>query len=146
MGLSHAYLANLEFLASDFLAAEREACAALESLGDVPPLRAGALAVLARALLAQGRADAALDAACEAHVLLESLGTIEEGETAVRLVYAEALLANGHEEEFSVAIGLAHKRLLAKAERIHDAAGRELFLKGIADNARTLMLASGSSG
>jgi hypothetical protein len=108
----------------------------------VPPLRAGALAVLARILLAQGQAEDALKAAREAHTLLESLGTIEEGEVMVRLVYAETLAANGHTESFAQAITSARDRLLARANRIRDPAARERFLTAILDNARTLALAS----
>lgn len=142
MGLSQAYLAELELLAGNLEAAEREARAAIESLTEVPPLRAGALAVLSRALLARGQACEALAVAREAFALLESLGTIEEGETMVRLVHAEALSANGLDEEFETAIASAREHLLAKAERIGDPAGRARFLAGIADNARTLELAA----
>ena len=76
----------------------------------------------------------------EAHGFLESLGSIEEGEAVVRLVSAEALAANGLHEEFARAIVSARERLLARADRISDVAGRERFLRGIADHARTLDL------
>jgi tetratricopeptide (TPR) repeat protein len=142
LGLSQAYLAELELLAGDLAVAEPEARAAVDALSGVPPLRAGALAVLARILLAEGRADDALRAAREAHTLLESLGTIEEGEAMVRLVYADALAANGHTDAFARAIAAARDHLLAKASRIRDPAGRQRFLTAIADNARTLALAS----
>jgi tetratricopeptide (TPR) repeat protein len=142
MGLAQAYLAELELLAGDLGAAEPEARAAVDALSGVPPLRAGALAVLARILLAEGRADDALTAAREAHTLLESLGTIEEGEGLVRLVYAEALAANGHTDAFARAIAAARDHLLAKASRIRDPAGRQRFLTAIVDNARTLALVS----
>jgi len=140
-GVSHAYLADLELLAGNWEAAESEARSAIESLVDVPPLRAGALAIYARVLLAEGKTQECFDAAKEAFTLLESLGTIEEGETAVRLVYAEALVANGREVEFVAAITSAREHLLAKAERISDPAGRERFLRGVADNVRTMELA-----
>ena len=102
-------------------------------------------AVLARSLLAQGRAHDALAAAREAHTLLESLGTIEEGEVMVRLAYAEALAANGQAEAFAQAITKARDQLLAKAGRISDPAGQERFLTAIVVNARTLALASGTA-
>lgn len=142
MGLSQAYLAELELLEGDLSAAEPEARAAVESLLGVPPLRASALAVLARILLARGQAEEALGPAREAHGLLESLGTIEEGEAMVRLAYAEALLANGHAEGFARAVASARDQVLAKAGRIRDPAGRERFMTGIGDNARTLALAA----
>jgi tRNA A-37 threonylcarbamoyl transferase component Bud32/tetratricopeptide (TPR) repeat protein len=142
MGLSQAYLAELELLAGNPAAAEGEARAAVDSLSGVPPLRAGALAVFARSLLAQGRADGALVAAREAYALLESLGTIEEGEAMVRLAYAEALAANGQAEAFAQAITKARDQVLVKAGKISDSARRQQFLTAIVDNARTLALAS----
>ncbi|MDC3961560.1 serine/threonine-protein kinase [Polyangium jinanense] len=141
-GLSHAYLAELELLAGDLAAAETEARAAVDSLSGVPPLLAGALAVLARVLLARGQGEEALGAAREAHRLLESLGTIEEGEAMVRLVHAEALAAHGDAEGFARAITSARDLLLAKASKIRDSAVRERFLTVIPDHARTLTLAS----
>lgn len=141
MGLSQVYLAELELSAGDLTAAELEARAAIESLAGVPPLRAGALAVHARVLLARGNAAEALGVAREAYALLESLGTIEEGEALVRLVYAEALEANGDAEGFARVIATARDQVLAKAERIGRAEERERFLQDIADNARTLELA-----
>jgi tetratricopeptide (TPR) repeat protein len=142
MGLSQAYLADLELLAGDISAAEPEARAAIESLSGVPALRASALAVLARILLARGRLAEGLDAAREAYGLLESLGTIEEGEGMVRLVYAEALAANGETEAFTRAIIVARDQVLTKADGIRDVAGREGFVTAIVDHARTLALAS----
>src|SRR6185436_9080772 len=57
------YLAKIAFLSGDPAGAEREARAAADALEDVPPLRANAVAALARALLAQGRPEEALAAA-----------------------------------------------------------------------------------
>lgn len=141
-GLSRVYLANLERLAGNFGAAEPEARAAVESLSGVPPLLAGALAVLARILLARGQTAEALAAAREAYSMLESLGTIEEGETMVRLAFAEALAASGDTEGFSRVIMAARDQVLAKANKIADPERRQRFLMGVADNARTLELAN----
>ena len=142
MGLSQVYFADLECRAGNLATAEPEARAAVESLSEVPPLLASALAVLARILLARGRAEDALEAAREAHALLESLGTIEEGEGLVRLVYAEALAANGRTEEFVRAIVAARDHVLVKADRVRDTDGRERFVTAIVENARTLELAA----
>jgi eukaryotic-like serine/threonine-protein kinase len=140
-GFARAYLAQIALLASDFGAAERDARAAIEALSAALPLRAGAGAVLAQALLGQGRAGEALVAAREAFALLSSLGSIEEGESLVRLVYAEALAANGEEAGFIEAIVSAREQLLARAARISDPAWRERFLSSVPENARTLELA-----
>jgi eukaryotic-like serine/threonine-protein kinase len=140
-GSARAYLAQIALLASDFRAAERDARAAIEALSATPPLRAGAVAVLSRALLGQGRAGEALIAADEAFALLSSLGSIEEGESLVRLSYAEALAANGKDADFCEAITDAREKLLARAARISDPAWRERFLASVPDNAQTLALA-----
>jgi tetratricopeptide (TPR) repeat protein len=139
-GSARASLAQIALLASDLCAAELDARAAIEALSAAPPLRAGAVAILGRALLGQGRAGEALVAAREAFTLLSSLGTIEEGESLVRLVYAEALAANGEEADFCEAIASAREQLLARAARISDPAWRERFLTSVPDNAQTLSL------
>jgi eukaryotic-like serine/threonine-protein kinase len=141
-GLAQTYMAKIEILAGAATAAESEARLAVEILAAVPPLRAGAFAVLSRALLAQGRAEEALAAAREGHALLAQLGTIEEGEALVRLAYAEALLACGEEAAFAAAIGEAQRHLLARAEKISDPVWRERFLTNVPDNTRTLELAA----
>jgi tetratricopeptide (TPR) repeat protein len=140
-GLARTYLAKISILCGDLSAAERESRTAVDLLVATPPLRAGALAVLARALLGQGRSTEALEAAREASALLESLGTIEEGESLVRLVYAEALAADGKEADFVVAITAARDHLLARAAKISDPVWRARFLTGVPDNAQTITLA-----
>jgi tetratricopeptide (TPR) repeat protein len=139
-GSARAYLAQIAVLAGDHDAAEREARIAVEVLSVAPPLRAGALSVLARALLAKGRLADAFAAAKEAFSQLESLGSLEEGEAAVRLVYAEVLAARGAEQEFAMAIVEAHARLLSRAAKISDPVWRERFLTGVPENARTIEL------
>lgn len=107
-----------------------------------PPLRAGALATLARALLSSGRAASALPIAREAFAQLESLGSLEEGESLVRLVHAEALNASGDEGGFRRAIAAAHEQLLARAAKISDPTWRARFLSSVPDNARIIELAT----
>ena len=143
--LARTYLARILILSDDLTAAEREARAAEQVLLAVAPARAGALAVLARAELGQGRGDQALVTAREAWGLLESLGTIEEGEALIRLVYAEALAASGNEREYGVAIAAARDHLVARAARISDPGWRERFLSAVPDNARTLALAAAAT-
>jgi tetratricopeptide (TPR) repeat protein len=141
LGLSHTYLARIHLLAGDHAGAQREARAAADLLLAARPLRAGAIATLARALLAEGRAGEALPLAAEAFALLSSLGTVEEGESLVRLVHAEALAASGDEPGFRRAIASAHEDLLARAAKISDPAWRARFLSSVPDNARTAALA-----
>ncbi len=140
-GVARTYLAKITLLAGDLVTAEREARAAAEVLRVAPPLRAAAVAVLARVLLALDRAAEALPIAREAFATLESLGMIEEGESLVRLVHAEALAALGLHDEFSRAIADARDHLLARAAKISDPEWRGRFLAAVPDNARTLELA-----
>ncbi|WP_437675624.1 serine/threonine-protein kinase [Sorangium sp. So ce131] len=140
-GVTLTYLAKILLLSGDPAAAEREARAAVEALTVAPPLRAAAVAVLSRALLAQGRGDEALPAAREAFAQLEEAGSLEEGESLVRLVYAEALAAGGAEREAAEALAAAREHLLCRAAKITDPSFRERFLTCVPDNARTLALA-----
>ena len=139
-GVARMYLAEIAYISSDLDVAEQEGRAAVAALEVAPPLRAAALAVLARVLLGLGRIDEALTTAREAHQILESLGGIEEGESLVRLVHAEALAASGEQLAFSLAIQSARERLLARADKISDAVWRARFLDGVRDNARTIEL------
>jgi tetratricopeptide (TPR) repeat protein len=135
------YLAKIELHAGNLDAAEREARAAAELFMTAPPVRPAALAVLARVLLAKGRADDALAAAREAYSQLEELGSLEEGEATVRLTHAEALMANGLNTEAGQVLVTARDQLLQRAAKISDATWRERFLNQVPDNARTLALA-----
>jgi len=137
-GLSHAYLARVALLSGDGALAEREARAAAALLQVAPPLRAVALAALARALLAQGRAAEALTPAGEAFAQLEAAGSVEEGESLVWLAYAETLAAAGRRDEEKRARASARERLMARAERIRDPDFRTRFLAQVPDNAALL--------
>jgi tetratricopeptide (TPR) repeat protein len=141
-GSARIYLAAIALLSGDPIAAEREAESAVAALQVAPPLRVAAVAMLARSLLAQGRAADALPIAREAFASLESMGMIEEGESLVRLVHAEALRAAGLEAEFAAAIADARRHLLARAAKISDPEWRRRFLTAVPDNARTLALAA----
>ncbi|AUX27367.1 protein kinase [Sorangium cellulosum] len=144
-GVTLTYLAKILLLSGDPAAAEREARAAVEALTVAPPLRAAAVALLSRALLAQGRAAEALPVAREAFAQLEETGSLEEGESLVRLAYAEALAAAGAERAAAEALAAAREQLLRRAEKISDPSIRERFLTCVPDNAKTLALASGST-
>jgi tetratricopeptide (TPR) repeat protein len=141
-GRSRAYLAAILARQGDHEGADQEAQAAIETLAHVPTLRALALAVRARVLLAEDRAEEALALAREALGLLVSLGGTEEGEAQIRLVYAEALRAAGHAEAAREAIVVAAQRLQGRAQRIHDPARRASFCEAVPENAKTFALAT----
>jgi hypothetical protein len=145
-GGARIYLAGILLDAGQQSAAEAEARAALDCLAAIRPLRVHALAVLACALLSQGRAEEALAAAQESVNLLAALGDVEEGAELARLAYAEGLHATGREEAARTAIAAARTELLARAEKISAPALRASFLEKVPENARTLDLARAWAG
>jgi len=140
-GAARTYLAEILIAAGDYAAAEREAAAAIETLGVAPSLQVAALGVAARARLARGDVDGAVETGRTAHEALERLGEIEEGESMVRLAFAEALEQSGRRDEARRALGVAHQRLLARAQRIEDPGWCHRFLHAVPVNARIIALA-----
>ncbi|WP_437652969.1 protein kinase domain-containing protein [Sorangium sp. So ce1182] len=140
-GGTRIYAALIAHAAGDFGAAEADARDAAELLQVVPPSRAGALAALARALSAQGRADEALAAAREASELLARYGGIEEFESLVLVAFVEAARCAGDHEVARAAAARARDRLLARAAAIPEPALRESFLHRVRENAMLLSLA-----
>jgi tetratricopeptide (TPR) repeat protein len=139
-GAARAYLAQILLLAGDAEGARLEAMRSAEVLRVAPPAKVQALATLGEALLALGRSGEALAAAREARQLMDELGEIEEGEAHARLVFAEALAAVG-DPAAKPELAAARASLLARADKIGDAAWRESFLYRVPENARTLRLA-----
>jgi serine/threonine protein kinase/tetratricopeptide (TPR) repeat protein len=141
LALSRLYLATVLILDQDVEEAAREAKAALALLPAAAPLRAFALATLARAHLLRAQNHEALQTAREAYRLLESLRNIESGESLVRLVMAEALHATGATEDARSIINQACDVLRARASTISRADWRRSFLENIPDHVRMLALA-----
>jgi len=140
-GTSRIYMSGILHRLSDHQGAMREAEKAVELLENVASLKTVALAAEARAFLALGRKEEALEAAEEAMQHLRTLGGLEEGEGLVRLVYAEALDAVDREEDAKTAILTARSRLYERAARISNIAWRATFLEVVPDHARTLEFA-----
>jgi tetratricopeptide (TPR) repeat protein len=142
-GQARSYLARIAILSGDFTAAEREADRAYALFEVAPPLRAGAAATRARALLGLGRDAEALTVARTAVAALASPGALAPNESMVRLVFAEALARAGAEDELRESLATARERLLERAAKISDPAARALFLTAVPDNARTMELSGG---
>jgi ATP/maltotriose-dependent transcriptional regulator MalT len=141
-GASRMYLAQIYAAGAEYPAAAREARLAVAQLDKSPPVRVYAVATLAAVLLAQGDTEEARRQASAALEALTSLGGIEEGEFFVRLVHAKTVAAGGERKAAAAALEASRRRLLARAERIPDAAQRESFLRGIPENRETLELAA----
>jgi tetratricopeptide (TPR) repeat protein len=133
------YLARITLEAKDPVAAEAAARRSVEwTVAAHDSDVSVAYAILARALLDQGRVNEALDAAREAmRRLSDAEVTSHEGE--VRLMYAEALRAAGDPAALD-AIRAAHVRLQERAQRIHNQARRDSFLTFIPEHGRTVRL------
>jgi tetratricopeptide (TPR) repeat protein len=145
-GASRMYLAEILAAESETAAArdalldraEKEASRAIALLEIAPPLRAQALAVRARILLATGRP--ALDVARAAMESIHGGGELDDGDALVRIAFAESLFAAGESSLARAAIEEARSRLLARAAKLDDDATRAAFLRNIPEHAHTLAL------
>jgi tetratricopeptide (TPR) repeat protein len=140
-GYAEAYLSVTEYLAGDFVRAEHYANAAMKTWETVLSVRPFAVALLARARLAQGRHAEALLSARDAYAQLDSLGVVDDGEATIRLALAECLIAVGDSIAGREVLDKAAGRILASAEAIEDPAIRESFLTRIPEHRRILELA-----
>ena len=140
-GYAEASLSVTEYLAGDYAQAEHYARAALTTWETVLSVRPFATALLARALLAQGRTEEALPSARDAYARLESLGAVDDGEATIRLAFAECLIAAGDTVATQEVANKAASRILASAEAIDDPASRESFVTRIPEHRRILELA-----
>jgi tetratricopeptide (TPR) repeat protein len=147
-GGARLYLATIHLRAQDLDAAEREALTSLEILPTTSSMRIHAFALLALIGLRRGQLQAARDFMRDMMAVLdmqgltfELLGDSAEVESMIRLTHAEVLHAAGEEEAAREAIRAARDRLLARAAKLRSAARREVFLRDVPENARTLELA-----
>jgi tetratricopeptide (TPR) repeat protein len=148
-GYAQAYLSVTEYLAGNYALAEQYARAAMTTWESVLSVRPFALALLARALLAQGRSAEALLSAREAYAQLEDLGVVDDGDATIRLALAECLIATGETPKAQDLLEKAAARILASGEAIDDPTIRESFLTRIPEQRRILELArelAGSNG
>jgi tetratricopeptide (TPR) repeat protein len=140
-GCAESYLSLTEYLARDYTRAERYARAAAGTLAAVPATRPFAIALLARALLAQGRPAEALLSARDAYAQFESVGVVDDGEATIRLALADCLIAAGDTAAAQEVLDKAASRILAAAKAIDDPEVRESFLTRIPEHRRILELA-----
>ncbi len=138
-GWAHAHAAAIEHAEGERAKGLEHAEDAVRLLAAAPSLHGWALATRARALLATGRIESALDDARQAMRTLDSLGGLLQGESLPPLVLVEALRALGRDEEATRAATDARRRLERRAERLGREAWRALFV-AIPDNAATLRL------
>jgi tetratricopeptide (TPR) repeat protein len=139
-GASRRNLAAVMMEAAELEEAEVEATTAVGVLEVAPPLRAHALATLARIQLRRGAIDDALATIESALAITSEIGELEEGETEILLIFAEVLRAAGRRDDACDAISDANDKLLERADKLREPSQRELFLTRVPDNARTIEL------
>jgi hypothetical protein len=139
--ITHGALAEIRRRQGDLALAEREARAACEAVRPFPPYAWELIALHARILLEQGRAEEAL-AVAEAGVReLERLGLEGSGEIALRLSLAEALHATGKTDAAYATLADILPRLKKRLDDIPEPAARERYLTNVPANARVVALA-----
>jgi tetratricopeptide (TPR) repeat protein len=140
-GLTLIYLSNTELLANEYSLSENYGRQATQMLAEVPSLLPFAQAMLARALLGQGRQAEASALAESAQTQLDNLGALNDGEGIVRLAYVECLLAAGRQDEAKGALENALHGLREKAKVIEEPSWRQAFATQIPEHYRLIELA-----
>jgi hypothetical protein len=140
-GWTSIYRASFDLHAGDCDAAIEAAGRATELLAGTPA-RAGAQAVLSRALLRANRVSEAVEHANAAMQLLHSFGTLEEFELDVRLAYVEAELARGETARATSALHAAIRRSEELAAALPDE-HRSSFLDRVPANRQLFALLEG---
>jgi tetratricopeptide (TPR) repeat protein len=145
-GAAEAYLSVTEYLAGDYVRAEHYASTAVTTWENALSIRPFALALLARALLAQSRLGEALLNARDAYAQLERLAVVDDGDATIRLALAECLIATGEIAAAQEILDKAASRILASANAVDVPAILESFLTRIPEHRRILELAREFAG
>ncbi|MFO0611436.1 MAG: hypothetical protein U0414_02525 [Polyangiaceae bacterium] len=128
-GWTRVYLASFDLREGDTAAAIDGARRAAAILADTPGA-AGALAILARALIRVGRPEEAIGPALEAIRSVDAFGGLEEFELDVRVAHVEAEFAMGHRARAEAALATAVSRVHALARALPDRE-RRTFLDAV---------------
>jgi eukaryotic-like serine/threonine-protein kinase len=141
MAIAHVAIAEIKYRQGDLVGAEREAHAGCEAMRPFPGVAWGIIALHARILLEQRRAEESL-AVAEAGVReLERLGVEGNGEIDLRLSLAEALHAVGRPEAAHAALADILPRLKKRLDDIPEPSARKRYLTNVRANARVVALA-----
>jgi tetratricopeptide (TPR) repeat protein len=135
------YLSVIEHLAGNYEHAEEHARAGMQLIQDDPSMRPFGIALLARALNAQGRAPEALSLAKDAVAQMQALGSLSDGEATVRLALVECLIAANDIHSAKETVRAAAQWLKTRADTISDGSQRASFIERIPEHRRILELA-----
>ena len=139
-GWSCNYMCNVEHRSGNHVAEERLATRAVDLLSIAPSFEAWALAVHARALLALGRFEEALEPARRAMAWVRELGAISHHEGLVFEVLARAQHHAGAQEAALATVSDGLRRVQERADGLTDPALRRCYL-AIADHKALWQLA-----
>ncbi len=139
-GVARAYSALMTLELGDPVTAEAQCRVGITALDKNPALLGFAKAVLARALVAQGRVHDALSPSVEAMQLVE--GGVEDGETFIRLTHIDVLEAAGDRVGAQAVALEAERRLHERADRIQGDVFKTSFLDRVPESLRTLAAAA----
>jgi tetratricopeptide (TPR) repeat protein len=128
------------FLAGNHLAAEKYALEGAVGVEAESKRQGFAQALLARALLAQGRTSEALQHAREAYARLEGPATLDGLEGNICLAMAEGLRSIGDAATVREVLRQSAERLETSAKTITDLAARRSYLTELPEHARLLQL------
>ncbi|WP_434041106.1 MULTISPECIES: protein kinase domain-containing protein [Sorangium] len=141
MGQARVLLAQALIELGDLAQACAQASTAIDETRAYPAEQSIAQATLAHALLREGRALEALEAARAAIEIVTRVGGLDENEALVHLAWAEALDACGDEVAARAALAAAFNELRAEADAIESPPLRRSFLEGVPEHARIRALA-----
>lgn len=140
-GGTRASLALIAMWGGAWDVARLEAQRGLEHLREVaPPLVPVALTVLARAALADGDVDDALQKIQQARAAVDEHGGVEFVEGLLRLTVVEALLAADRDADARIAACDAANRLRTEAVQLGDPLLQKAYLERIPENVRIFQL------
>jgi tetratricopeptide (TPR) repeat protein len=135
------YLSVIEHLAGNYERAEEHARTAMQLVQDDPSMRPFGIALLARALNAQGRSAEALSLAKDAFAEMQTLGSLRDGEATVRLALVECLIAANDIQSAKETVRVAVQWLRNQTDTIPDGGQRGPFIERIPEHRRILDLA-----
>ncbi len=131
------YLARIELMAGDLVAAEAANLRALDTVRDFERLQVLVKATRARILLAQSRAEEALACAVWANEKFEAGGQSDGEEAYIAVAYAGALHANGRHDEAQRIAARGRAHVEQQAAQLDDPRVRAAFL-AIPDHAELI--------
>ncbi len=140
-GEARCTLASILLASSDLDGAYREVERAQGALSSFPPFQLRALALLAQARLAQGRAEEATRLCAQAAGLGEPMAPVVDAGALLKPLRAQIAQVNGQRQEARQLFLEIEQHLAERAGSFDDPTLREAFLRHVPEHAKLLQLA-----